>query len=200
MIEPESDPSKIVITAAFEDRSRKRYTLSKDATAESFLKTILSDPTITKPQKANACLVKDGYVYERDDLLTLDSGEKEFLVNVVWDPYIQSNSPNSLHGLLGMYTTNLDDDNTIILDEGAVDDLADIFPNLFFRRRDTNEYRVCGFIGVRRFIIGFLLGLISGPLSLVILPCYDFDISNILGICLGVIVWILGFLLVTIKF
>lgn len=196
MGEDSVDPSKIIITACFEDRTRKRFTLNKDITVENFLKMIIADPSITKPQKSNPCIIKDGHLYDHDENLALDPNQKEFLVNVIWEPYIRV--PKVTTNIFGMQDIDYDDDNTIVLEE-TIDDIADLLPNLFFGRINANEMRICGFIGVKRFLFGFILGIIAGPFSLFIFPCYDFDLSNILGVSLGVIVWIIGFLLITIK-
>ena len=183
----------LFVTAVFEDNSRKRYRVSNDINAESMIKLIMQDQTIAKPSH-NMCLVKEGHILEKDEKISSGSNSKEFSMNIVFNPFYGSpRTPSSTFA--AFYGFNDDfDDGTVVLDERTVDDLAELFPHLF--GRNDNVYRICGFIALKKFIIGLIVGSLTGPLALVALPCYDFDVSGILGMSFGVIIWVLVFLFI----
>ena len=186
-----SNEDKITVTAVFEDKKRKRYKIEKSASAEKFVNLILSDRTIEKPSQ-NLCLVKEGHILEANELLYSSNGPKEFSLNIVFNPILGNGRnrrfPNALFGFADEEFGNA---NAIVLDERADEQLAELFPEIF----GQNEGLLCGVIGFKKFMIGLIVGTVSGPLAFIVLPCYDFDISGILGISVGVIIWVILFLL-----
>ena len=194
------DDNDLIVTAIFEDNTRKRYFVPNDTNADRMSKLIIQDPTITKPSN-NFCLVREGHILEKDEKISSGSQSKEFSLNIVFNPFLSGPRaiPRSLAAFLGGLGNDIDDpsiifddsdDAAIILDERTLGDLADIFPQLFGAGRE-GEYNFCGWRNLKKFLIGFVIGIFMGPLALIVLPCYDFDLSGILGISLGVIIWVL---------
>ena len=191
----ENEDENLLVTAVFEDNTRKRYSVARDINAEKMIRVILQDPTIDKPSQ-NCCIVKDGHILEKDEKISNGQSLDEFSMNIVFNPFL-GRPRTSPFNLAALYGFNDDpDDATIVLNEMAIDDLADIFPQFFRGRNHNGEIRFCGFLSVKKFLIGLIIGTVSGPLSLVVLPCYDFDVSGILGLSVGVILWIILFLVI----
>lgn len=192
----EQNRSPFSITTVYPDKSRRTYQLRTLVTVENLISVILSDNSIAKPVPCNPCIVYEGRVLEKDEFLSSYIENYNVTFYVVFNPYLSNDNRTRTN----MQNVN-DRANRILWNEIApeiIDDLAEIFPGVLTRGNNPND-RYCGFINVRTFFTGFFIGCITGPLSLTILPCYEFDLSGILGMCIGVILWVIFFLTIVLR-
>lgn len=183
------DSSKLIITASFEDMNRKRFVLDQHTTAKSFIDLILSDNSIPKPDEASAYLIKDGDIYESDELLSSKTKEKEFLINVLWNPIVSDENTN----LYDYSDTNFDEinlPNDLDFPNQLQNMFEEHFRNIALLRHNTG-INAREFINLRYFISGFILAVIGGPFFILIWGCCLNDRSVKLGLIAGLFVWLI---------
>jgi len=157
------------------------------------VKNILgNDPTLPRP-KSFYSFIYEGNVLANNDVIGDVCKENSMLVHVMFDP-ILSEPENQRRSIL-FYN---EDNDEMILERNAIDatnDVAFLIPRMVFEMDDNNmeDIQICS-VSIN-FWIGFLYGLIGGPVSLIVLVCRHFDIVGLSGLFIGIICWFIAFFL-----
>ena len=181
-----------VITAVFEDNTRKRYNVNKSILAKDFIDIVLLDTGNDQYQNNSLCLIEEGHIYENDEPLfsKTNSQTNEISLNIVFNPILTSEKNSS-------FTI---DDFEFVLDQDYLQELETMFPifiNAERRTRNRNVPTLARYL--KKAIFGFFSALIMGPFSVLMLPCSTLDISTLIGLVLGIAAWLFMFMSMTTK-
>ena len=189
----ENEESSSIITAIFEDNSRKRFYVQDSILAKDFIELIKKEKGNKKLENRDICLINEGHIYEEDEPLfpNKNSSSNEISLNIVYHPILNNEKTHSLSF----------EDFQLILDVENLQELEEIFPNLNTATTTTtrNRNRNCLVRNIKKAFFGFFTALIMGPFSVLILPCNTMDLSTLVGMILGIAAWVFLFMSITTK-
>ena len=182
----------IKISLIFPSKIIKQYEIKENSNISDLIKIIINDNQIEKPLNEIPTLLFNGNVLNKELLIKNIENYELFPFRIIFKPTFNDNDQASASELLllrGFDDLILNDNNRI--NQNLIEDLTFLLPGFNNQENDLefdeNNLLLCC---PKSFWIGFLFGLVGGPFSFMILTCRQFNISGLIGIFLGMCVWL----------